>query len=232
MVENSPQLALPISLPELPCFGNFVIGPNQETVEAVRAFACNQGEKQLLLYGVSGSGVSHLAQACAHLVSELGVNGFYLSLSDPGLTAEVIEGLENFEVVCLDGLQAVSSDPEWEEAIFHLFNRLKDDNKRLLIGCDTLPENSQIKLADLNSRLAGMIRYQLKNLSDMEKQTALQQKALASGLKMTDDVARFIMSRGPRDLRQLMAKLAQLDQASLIAKRALTIPFIKQIFKW
>jgi DnaA family protein len=45
-------------------------------------------------------------------------------------------------------------------------------------------------------------------------------------------VASYISDRGPRTLVDLLDLLDQLDTASLIEKRALSIPFVKKTLSW
>ena len=47
-----------------------------------------------------------------------------------------------------------------------------------------------------------------------------------------DEVAVFIVNRVPRDLERLLELLDKLDRASLVQKRALSIPFVKQVLGW
>ena len=69
-------------------------------------------------------------------------------------------------------------------------------------------------------------------LTDEEKVQALILRARQRGFDLLDDVALFIMNRGPRDMAGLCRVLDQLDQASLKAKRKLTIPFVKSELGW
>ena len=49
----------------------------------------------------------------------------------------VLENLEQQELVCLDDLQEVIGNPDWEVAIFDLINRIRETGKTLLvIGAD------------------------------------------------------------------------------------------------
>ncbi|MDX1321139.1 MAG: hypothetical protein R3207_13260 [Oceanospirillum sp.] len=45
-------------------------------------------------------------------------------------------------------------------------------------------------------------------------------------------MARYILHRSPRTLRELFDMLAVLDHASLMAQRKLTIPFVKETLRW
>ena len=60
-----------------------------------------------------------LLHACCTLATELGMSSVCLSLSDiTQLSVEVLEGLEQIDLVCLDDLQQVTGKQEWQAAIF------------------------------------------------------------------------------------------------------------------
>jgi DnaA family protein len=63
---------------------------------------------------------------------------------------------------CLDDLQAIAGKADWEEALFHLFNRLRDSGRRLLIAASTSPRELPVKLADLKSRLTLALIFQMR----------------------------------------------------------------------
>ncbi|NIQ15056.1 MAG: DnaA regulatory inactivator Hda, partial [Candidatus Dadabacteria bacterium] len=68
-------------------------------------------------------------------------------------------------------------------------------------------------------------------LSDSEKITVLQQRADLRGLKLSNEVADYLVKRVNRDLSNLIDLLNKLDDASLVAKKKLTIPFIKSLIE-
>ena len=72
------------------------------------------------LHGPSGSGRSHLLQAAAQRAGGLYLPLRVLVAVEP---AAVCDGLELVPLLALDDLDAVSVDPRWAEALFHLFNR-------------------------------------------------------------------------------------------------------------
>jgi DnaA family protein len=50
---------------------------------------------------------------------------------------ELLDNLEQYELVCIDDLHVIAGKADWEEALFHLFNRLRDSGRRLLIAAST-----------------------------------------------------------------------------------------------
>jgi DnaA family protein len=89
------------------------------------------------------------------------------------------------------------------------------------------PATVGLKLADLATRLAAGLVYQLQPLSDKEKIAALRLRAQQRGLEMTEEVANYLLTRFPRDMHSLFALLDRLDIATLAAQRRLTIPFLR-----
>ena len=84
-------------------------------------------------------------------------------------------------------------------------------------------------LPDLGSRLAASVVFQVKPLADEQKIAALQLRANAWGLGLSLEVGNYLINHYSRDMHALQAALEKLDQASYIAQRRLTIPFVKTI---
>jgi DnaA family protein len=190
-------------------------------------------ESLMYVWGGEGVGRSHLLQAACLRVEQRGEQAVYLPLAEvveygPAL----LENLEQCALVCLDDLDAVAGRTEWEEALFHLFNRLRDSGRRLLLAASKSPRELAIKLPDLHSRMTLALVFQLHSLSDEDKLRALQLRASHRGLHMSDEVGRFILTRGERSMSALFELLERLDQASLQAQRKLTIPFLKETLGW
>ncbi len=230
------QLSLGVSLQDDATFDNFLLtDTNRLAVTALRAFSRGEGENNLVLWGAQGAGLTHLAKACCQAAAcHTGARVRFLPLS---LLAEkapdgVLADTGRADMVCLDDLGLIGGKPEWEEALFHLFNRLKDGGRRLLLTCHASPASLPLQLADLKSRVLGGVVYHLQALADEDKARALQMRALARGMELSDEVVRYILSRAPRNTHQLFAMLNQLDDASLQQQRRLTIPFVKQILRY
>ena len=132
--------------------------------------------------------------------------------------------------MCLDDIQAIAGNPEWEQALFHLYNRVRDTGKTiLLMASRQAPSKAQIQLPDLKSRLSWGLVFQLNGLNDELKSTALQERAQKLGFKLSNKAALFLLNRSTRSMHDLYQILDRLDKASLEAQRQITIPFIKSI---
>lgn len=227
------QLTLSVTVRDDARFANFYAGPNAQVVYSIQDQWREGGEPFIYIWGSQGAGRSHLLQAACHYAEGLGHKAVYLPLDElVAFDPSVFEDLEILQLVALDNIDAIVGKPDWEEALFHLFNRLRDSGTRLLIAGTDIPRNSGIQLPDLVSRLSWGITYQLAELEDEDKTKALLLRARVRGLNVNEEVGRYILSRGPRDMTSLFDLLAELDQASLSAQRKLTKPFVKELMGW
>ena len=223
-----PQLPLGLSLRESARFASYFPGQNEEAVNSLRASAEGLGDTLVYLAGASGLGKTHLLQAACQLAADAGRTSVYLPLRHlPGLSPAVFEGLERMDLVCLDDVDAVAARADWEHGLFDLFNRLREWGGTLLVTAEQRPDKCGMRLADLVSRLCWGVTYVLKPLDEDTLFAAVTYRARARGLELPEDTARFLLRRFPRDLASLCELLDRLDQASLAARRRLTIPFVK-----
>lgn len=224
------QLPLHLSPPEQYSIDSFYFS-QIELKQAIEHFCDMSDINFLYLWGKEATGKSHLLLAIAEQMQYRGLQVSYLPLAEltQSTSPELLQSLEQLSLLCIDDLQAVAEKPAWQEALFHCFNRLQQTGCKLLVAADHTPSGLQLELADLRSRLGSGLIYHIASLTDEGKRTALIQQALARGLDMPVDVAQYILRHHSRDLKKLMIDLQQLDQASMAAKRRLTIPFVKQI---
>ncbi|KTD49208.1 DnaA regulatory inactivator Hda [Legionella quateirensis] len=222
------QLALAIKLNDEATLADFNWENNGLLHQQLKNMLTLKEERLLYLWGPKGSGKSHLLQACCQSVN-LKQSAMYLPLTllkDWG--PQTIEGLEEQDLICIDDIDAIANNSAWEEALFHLYNRIKDMEKGLLIISGNLPPaKSTINLADLRSRLAWGLVIQLNELSDEEKINTLKLHALKRGIDLPESVGQFLLNRCSRNMHDLHQLLNRLDDASLAAHRKITIPFVK-----
>lgn len=227
------QLTLGLSLQDEATFDSFTIGDNAELVAALKNVAAKEGERFVYLCGSRGVGCSHLLQASCHAAHQNGFRSVYLPLDQLVTTAscEVLSGLESFDLVCLDDVHRVAANNNWEEAVFHLYNQIRDNDGRMVVAAKDLPRNLGLSLPDLESRLSWGVLYQVQPLCDQNKMHVLIARASDRGIRLSEDVAKYIMTHCPRHMTTLFAALDALDKASLAAQRRLTIPFVKEVLQ-
>jgi len=216
----SYQIPLQIKLNDAATFDNFIPTGNEQLVALLKS-----EEPFVYYWSKQATGKTHLAQALCHETP----NAIYLPLNEiEQWQPEIFEGLESFDLICLDDVEQLSNKPDWELALFNLFNRVRDSGKKLRISAHASPNNIDASLNDLVSRLTWGVTVQVEPLADEDKITALSLRAKQRGFSLSDEVAGYLLKHCPRDMRNLFVILDQLDDASLQAQRRLTIPFIKK----
>jgi len=224
------QLALGLQLRASAHFANFIPPTSSELVEQVRRLAAGGPPHLLYCWGATGSGKTHLLQAACRHASTLERGAAYLSLCEiRRLQPAVLEGWEQYQLVCLDDVDAAAGDAVWEEALFHLYNRLLERGNNLLVSAAAPPAQLAIGLPDLKSRLGAAPVYQLHRLDDEQSLQAMRLRASERGFELPEETGRYLLRRLPRDLPVLMDLLERLDSASLAAQRKLTVPFVKSV---
>ncbi len=228
---SHPQLPLGFEPGELFTFDSFVAGSNSVAAGLAHQMAMGEGETQLYFWGESGLGKSHLLQASCNLAAKNQRTVCYLTQAEIlGQSADIFDGLEQIELICLDDIDTWLVDEMWETALFDLINRVRENNSCLMLASAHSPDENFVKLPDLRSRLSWGPVFHLQDLSDKEKYQALSFRARQSGLELPEKVADYLMQRYPRDMFGLFERLAVLDKASMAMQRRLTIPLVKSVF--
>ncbi len=211
-------------------FSNYFPSANAEAVHHLQQAAAGDGEQFLLPWGSDGVGKSHLLQAACQHAAEHQRSVAYLPMAELlELSPEVFDGLEQMSLVCIDDLQLIAGNAQWDEALFHFYNRVRDAGGALIAAADVAPVALNVTLPDLQSRLAWGPVLQLTELDDAGKTAALQLRAKGRGFDLPDEVAKFLMRRSARDMASLFGLLDMLDEASLVQQRKLTIPFVRDL---
>lgn len=232
MKEMINQLTLGVSLKDQATFANFLAGNNTLLLQELMKTASGTGERVIYFYGSGGQGCTHLLQACCHEANQHHISSVYLPLAELiQFSPDVFEGLESLKLICIDDMHMLAGKPEWEEAFFHAYNRIRDAGGQLIVTANTAPKSLGLVLPDVVSRLTWGMMFQLHSLSDAEKLNALIMRAERRGMTLSEEVGKFILTHCPRHMSTLFAALDALDKISLAAQRKLTIPFVKAVLQ-
>lgn len=238
------QLPLPVSLPTLETFDSFVSGGNEELVAVLenlsRQLPLDDKDKDsdlvhlslplVNIVGAAARGKSHLLYAICHQMAKRDVPHLYLNMEEAHDWSPLIfDGLELLPLVCLDNLDAVASEPLWEEAVFDFLNRIGETRKTVLVTTSRIgPQHPEFLLPDLRSRLGWGVTYHLHHLDDQQRQSALSYRASQIGLSFSEQAIQFLINHCERDMGSLMSMLSRLDKRSLQEQKRLTVPLVKR----
>jgi DnaA family protein len=223
------QLPLALRYPPDQRFESFV-GAGDGAIALLRTLGEGTGaDDKLYLAGAGGFGKTHLLlAACAH-ADAAGRRAAYLPLATAsGRLRDALDALDGYDLLALDGLDAVAGHRDDEVALFDAHNRVHDAGGALLYSARAMPDALPLLLPDLRSRLSQCTRIVLEPLDDDGRREVLRLRAARRGLQLEDAALDWLLRRVGRDLASLTALLDTLDRASLAAQRRITVPFLRQ----
>ena len=195
------QLALPLRLADHAVFASFLESGNETLVATLAEIATGANWQGCWLWGSPATGKTHLLQA---VCDRAGDRSVYLPL---GMLAaagpDVLEGLAQRALICIDDVERVAGDADWERALFNLCNELHENGGQMVVAAATAPRECGFELADLASRLSRLPVFQLQPLDDQQRVAALQLRARHRGLDLPGETAAYLLRRSRRDMASL-----------------------------
>jgi len=239
-----PQRLLDLLTVPRPSFDNFIVGDNAELVDLLSGGTMSAQGRFVYLWGVPGSGRSHLLHAAAAAATAGGAGpgastpatarrgaGRFMDLREPDapLGVDLLTDVHGHPVTCLalDNVDAL--DAAGEQRLFNLYNALRQEYPQccLLVSGPRPPAALGLR-ADLVTRLSWGLTYQVHPLTEPQKAAAMAAHARGRGASIGSDVLGWLLRTMPRDLPTLLAVVDALDEYSLAAKRPVTLPLARE----
>ena len=168
--------------------------------------------KELFIIGAQGAGKTHLAAAIYDRYTEQGYTAISLSLGAMVAgDANALAGLETFDLVILDDVQAVAGNPEWQEGLFHLINRIRKQGVQLIFLADNPARELNITLLDLVTRLSLTPALHMPDGTDEEDRAAVLASILRHrSWRLPDTLTNHMIQDGPKNAGGMIKVLEQL----------------------
>lgn len=167
----------------------------------------------LVMYGEVGVGKTHLLALWAEQNQAVST-----------LSTSPVAGA----VLAIDDVDQLNASQQ--EQLFHWFNTLKEQGGQLLLT-STQPVAQLALLPDLQSRLLTLPQVEIGLPAEQDLAKLLLKWADDRQLQLDQPVVKYLMTRAARSPGKLEAMVAQLDQTSLAQKRAITIPFVRELLE-
>jgi chromosomal replication initiator protein len=229
-------------------FDNFIEGEcNRLARSASYAVAQKPGGtafNPLMLYGNSGLGKTHLAQAIGIEVKEQFPEKIVLYVNANKFQTQFSEATRNnnrndflhfyqmIDVLIIDDVQEFAGKEKTQETFFHIFNHLHQTGKQLILTSDKPP----IELKGLEQRLLSRFKWGLTadlQIPDFEtKMNILRKKIYKDGIDIPEEVLEYIASHINSNVRELEGALISLLAQATLNKKEINIDLaIKMINK-
>ena len=220
-------------------FENFIEGDcNRLARSASFAVAKDPGGtafNPLMIYGNSGLGKTHLAQAIGIEVKEHFPDKVVLYVNANKFQTQFTEATRNntrndflnfyqmIDVLILDDVHEFAGKEKTQETFFHIFNHLHQMGKQLVLTSDKPP----IELKGMEQRLLSRFKWGLTadlQIPDFEtRMKILRSKVYKDGISFSDEVLEYVASHITNNVRELEGALVSLLAQSMLNKREITL---------
>jgi len=226
-------------------FANFVEGEcNRLARSAGLAVAHAPGKtafNPLLLYGNSGLGKTHLAQAIGIEAKQKFPDKTVLYVNAAKFQTQFVEAIRNnnkndflhfyqmIDILIIDDVQEFAGKEKTQDTFFHIFNHLHQSGKQLIFTSDKPP----VELQGLEQRLLSRFKWGLSadlQTPDFETRIAiLKKKIYNDGIIVPDEVIEYIASNITNNIRELEGALISLLAQSTLNKKDITLELTSEM---
>jgi len=221
------QLTFPWSKPNNSSFDDFYFEKNNLSIlENLKS-----GD-DLVIYGLSKVGKSFLLQSLCNYFSKSNKSSLYLPLKElNNYKTGLLDDLEKLDLVCIDDLQLIAGDNNWETAIFNLINNCLISNCRIVFCSNINPSLISFELDDLFSRIQKINRMEVHPVKSDNLIEAVRFFADLRSINIGDKEVTYLINHSKRNMGDLVTHINQLDKLSMQLKRKITIPLIKKVIE-
>ena len=184
------------------------------------------------VYGGAGTGKSHLLSAICDSYLEIGKSAIQVSLLELlDAPTEALMALDQYDLVALDDIEAISGVPHWQKAVFHLINYNNEVGGQLVFSSRYAPIELRLELPDLQSRLTQAVSAKVRSGSLYADRHALMTSVLdRRGIQIDPQILEYLLLNGPQQASVMLQNLEQLIQLLKGEKTKLSNANLRQIY--
>ncbi len=225
-------------------FENFVIGKHNELAHAASmavAKAPGSVYNPLFIYGGVGLGKTHLVQAIGNQILQQNPDAKilyascekftndYITAVKQGRASEFQQKYRGVDVLLIDDIQFITGKEGTQEAFFHTFNALHQNNKQVVITSDRPPKAIATLEARLQSRFeCGLIAD--VTYPDVETRLAiLQAKCHEKNVEMDPVILQYLAENFQENVRELEGALTRITAQHDLQDQEPTLDSVKKM---
>jgi DnaA family protein len=230
-MNNPKQLIFPFQINQKASFDSFFCSPdNQNLMTRLADIVSSPDANELIIHGEEGSGKSFLMQAICNELSSAKKQFAFIPMKKAfNMGVEIFQNLGSLDAVCIDDLQLILANQDWETALFNLINECQQANCSLMLSHGgTQPLGESVVLPDLLSRIKRMEFIPLHAVQDEFFNQAIDFVAQQLDIKIEKAELEFLLKHQTRIFSLLVENIITLDNQAASLKRKITIPLIKE----
>lgn len=228
-------------------FETFVEGAcNRLCRSAGLAVAVDPGKtpfNPLYIYGDSGLGKTHIAQAIGMEVKQrrpelqvlyVSMNKFQAQFQNAAIKGELndfIHFYQMLDVLIIDDIQELTGKAGTQNAFFNIFNHLQLAGKQLILTSDKPP----VELKDIEQRLLTRFKWGLSAKVDIPdydtKVKIIRTKAASRNIAIADEVVTYLAENISANIREIEGAMSSLIANAEFLGRRISTSLAKEILK-
>ena len=225
-------------------FETFIEGDcNRFARNAAKAVAKSPGGSAfnpLVIYGSTGLGKTHLAQAIGNFIktntpgktvlyvgSEKFTTQFLNALKEQS-TNDFIHFYQQIDVLIIDDIHYLANKAKTQDIFFHIFNHLHQGNKQLILTSDKAPKDLEGVEDRLLSRFKWGLTTDLQSPDYDTRVSILRKKMHADGVEMSEDVVRFIATNIKTNVREIEGVVTSILAQATLNKQEINLELAKR----
>ena len=209
----------PLTFSDQYTFDNFVVGStNKFAYNAALAVAEDRGMNYnpLFIYGQSGLGKTHLLCAIANRVRVLHPDYKILYIKSEDFVNELIVNLRrgadmqefrnkyrSVDLFLMDDVQFLAGKDSSEEELFHTFNSLHENNKKIVFTSDRPPQEMLRMEERLKTRFEWGLPVDIQPPDYETRMAIIKTKAVNRGIDIPNPVLNYVAENITANVRQI-----------------------------
>ncbi len=195
-----------------------ISGTNEETGQLIPKVKLDLGSlNPVYIYGISGSGKTHLLQAVTHALRNCGLKAIYAradTFTDHVVTAiragemsHFREAYRNVDALIIDDVHVFSRKGATQEEFFHTFNALHLEGKQIILSANISPSELHLIEPRLVSRFEWGIVLPLAVHSQDDLRAILNKKAESLNFYLHPKLIDFLLETFTSNCKYLVRAL-------------------------
>jgi chromosomal replication initiator protein len=225
-------------------FDTFIVGNCNRLAHAASLGVAEEpaySYNPLFLYGGVGLGKTHLIQAIGHTAVTKSFQVIYVSSEQ--FTNEFINAIkerktEQFnskyrsaDFLLIDDIQFISGKEQTQEAFFHTFNELHNNNHQIVLTSDRPPRSLALLEERLRSRFEWGLTADIQPPDFETRLAILRAKDEQQSTWVSGEILEFIAQRYQRNIRELEGALNRVTAFARLIREPMTLEIAQQALR-
>ncbi len=226
-------------------FDSFVVGEsNQLAVSASKAVSNEPGGTRFnpfFIYGSSGLGKTHLAQAIGNHIVQQFPDKRILYTSSEQFTIDFVSATQNnkndvflklyrnVDVLIIDDIQFLSGKEKTQEKLFYTHDALYQAGKQIILTADKAPREIPDISERLVSRFMAGLTVEIEQPNYHLRAEIVRRKSQNEGIHLSEEVVDIIASNVTKSIREIEGCIIKLTAIKTLDRKEITPELAKEV---